>query len=333
MDLLRFFDQLKEVRVGVIGDLFLDLYIIGSVHRISPEAPVPVLSVEQSKEMLGGAGNALLGMIALGLKVSFFGRVGEDLTGCKVREFLHTAGVDTDFLVTEKKFMTPQKHRMVASNQQLLRVDYEELKLLSDEVYTLLQQSIESFLNRIDILAISDYNKGLLIPELTTQLIQRAREKKIDVIVDPKGVNYSKYQNATLIKPNLNEAYIASGCDLYTPLKTVAKNLLDQVACDFLVITQSEKGMTLFSQNSFEELNIPAYVHEVKDVTGAGDTVLAMLVAAISQQLDPYTAMSFANIAASIAVGKVGCAQVTSQEFIDCHTHLRKVEQNPCRQA
>lgn len=314
-----FFSSLPNYRVGVVGDIILDRYTIGKVKRISPEAPVLILSAEEEKEMLGGASNALLGMKSLGLSVSLMGRIGADSAGEKALALLEEEGVFGNFLVKDPSWITPQKHRMVASSQQLLRIDKEHITPISHPTYMQLISMVDAFLSEIDLLALSDYGKGLFTKEFCQYLITKAKERKIPVLIDPKGTDYSKYEGASIIKPNLKEAYEATKEE--GPLERIASLLFEKTFCDLLIITKSEEGISLFYNNPFERIDIPSIVREIKDVTGAGDTVLAMTAAGVVSGLEMPQTMNLANIAASIAIEKMGCVRVTAKEIIERFEH------------
>lgn len=312
MDILNLF---RSKRALMVGDFMLDVYTYGAVDRISPEAPVPVLRVEREEERAGGAGNAILNMTSLGLSVIACGRVGKDAAGTSFLTVLEKEGVDVSNILIDNDFRTPVKKRMIAEHQQLLRVDYESVPPLLSELEKESMQRMDSLVSRVDVVAISDYAKGFLTEKIIKKLIASARKYHIPVIVDPKGACFKKYDGATLLKPNLGEAAIAAGLDKRSSLKLIAERLLKRVSVDQLMITRSREGISLFAKKGGIQKDFPALVREVKDVTGAGDTVLAMVTAAFANGIDDDIWPFLANVAAGMVVEKIGCARVTLQEL------------------
>lgn len=313
VNLLSAFTSLHEVNVGVIGDLVIDKYIIGSVARISPEAPVPVVVAQEQKHIPGMAGNVALNLVSLGAKVRLFGRVGSDKEGLHFKEYLSGFGVNMEGVVFQPEFPTPVKERVIASGQQLLRIDYEKVDHITAECETNLIDQLALVISELDIIALSDYKKGLLTTSLIGKIIKLAKQHHVKVIVDPKGEDYSKYQGSFLIKPNLQEAYLAAKLPKGVPLEDVASVLLTTTQAKHILITRSEDGMSLFSSGAKEE-HFPVNARQVKDVTGAGDTVLAMMSFAIANGLGVKESIILANIAASLVIQKMGCAQVNLSE-------------------
>lgn len=313
---------LKPARALVIGDFMLDVYTKGSVQRISPEAPVPVLCVEEENSHPGGAGNAILNLVSLGMEVVAIGRVGNDLYGRELVAALEKERVDCNNIFLDNHFSTPVKKRMIADHQQLLRVDYENPTVLSAELERKVCTALPELLKRTDVVAISDYAKGFLSDELLYQVIHQARERKIPVIVDPKGINFRKYRGATILKPNLGEAFAAIGMERKCALDEVGRKILEEIEIDILMITRSKEGITLFSREEGRH-DFPAFVHQVKDVTGAGDTVLAVITAAVVNQLDLKLGAVLANVAASIAIERIGCARISLSELSDRLLQIR----------
>ncbi|MCC6127957.1 MAG: D-glycero-beta-D-manno-heptose-7-phosphate kinase [Chlamydiae bacterium] len=298
----------------VIGDFFFDTYITGRVKRISPEAPVPVLEVIKEESRPGGAGNVVLNLIALGAHVFAIGRVGRDREGDLLKERLQKEGVDTSALLTSPLYRTPVKKRLIADSQQLLRVDFEEIEPLDNALEEEILACLPSYIARSQVVAISDYAKGFLSKRLLAAIIEIARREKVPVIVDPKGSDFSKYRGASVLKPNLSEAHTAAKMPFSASLDDVAKHLIEVSQVDLLLITRSEAGMSLFEQNG-ERTDFPVQVKEVKDVTGAGDTVLSCICLALANGLDMHLAAELANLAACISIERLGCVQVTIAEM------------------
>lgn len=305
--------RLDRRRVLVVGDLMLDRYTMGVVRRISPEAPVSILQVQREESRPGGAGNAILSLLALGQEVVSLGRIGADGGGDQLLTGLRTMGVDLRGLLVEEGYQTPVKNRLIAANQQIIRVDFERIEPLSDVLFAQMPSLVDACLEGVSAVAISDYGKGFLTPRLLSLLIERATSRQIPVIVDPKGRDFSRYALSTLIKPNLNEAYEASGLSGES-LEAVAERLFAITRAQHLMITRSEEGISLF-EKSGGRYDFPARLREVRDVTGAGDTVLAVGAAALANGLPVAVGTELANVAAGIAVGRFGCAQVTLSDL------------------
>jgi len=312
--LIGMLSRFNSVKVLVIGDFMLDTYTTGKVKRISPEAPVSILHVLKEESLPGGAGNVALNLASLGAKVYAVGRVGCDIAGDELRDSLEKEGVDIEGVVYQKGFKTPVKNRLIADAQQVLRVDFETITPLPDDVEERVLEQLPELLDKVQIVAISDYGKGLLSRSLLSAIIALAKERKLPVIVDPKGDDFTKYSGATVIKPNLAEAYAASKLPPTATLDQVATTLLKNSQSEMVLITRSEAGMSLYHQSG-TSLDFPVRSKEVKDVTGAGDTVLAMISVALANMLDIKYAAQLANIAAGMAIEKLGCARINLSDM------------------
>ncbi len=313
--LIGILGKIRKVCVAVIGDYLCDTYTIGKVERISPEAPVSVLHVEREERRPGGAGNVLLNLISLGAQTIAIGRVGADSAGRGIIAALAEEGADVRGMVIEEGVPTPVKNRFIAGSQQLLRADFEKIIPLSPSCEQQIIEKLPQLLEKAEAIAISDYGKGFLSPSLLAEIISFGKQKKIPTIVDPKGDSFAKYQGATILKPNLQEAYMATLLPRATSLERVADKIFRETAVEFLMITRSEEGISLFSPSG-ERWNFPTQAREVKDVTGAGDTVLAMLSIAAANGLDTQDGIQLANIAAGVAVERSTCAQVQLSDLI-----------------
>ncbi len=302
--------RLSPANIAVIGDFNLDTYTVGKVRRISPEAPVAVLNVSSIEHRAGSAGNVVLNLLSLGAAVSVIGRVGNDSTGEHLRAIFAGEGISTKGLFIQPGYQTPVKNRVVAENQQIVRVDYEEATPLSEMLEQMIIDSLPTLLAEVSVIAISDYDKGFLSRTLLAAIFEYAKNYQKMVIVDPKGIDFSKYQGATLIKPNLSELYAAANMSREVPIEHAAVKVLEIVNAQALMVTRSESGISLFYDNGKQE-DYPVRVHEVKDVTGAGDTVLAMLAYGIASGLSFAEVTPLCNIAASIAIECFGCTRVT----------------------
>ncbi len=308
------FQHFRPFTVLVIGDFFFDTYITGRVKRISPEAPVPVLEVLRQESRPGGAGNVALNLAAIGAHVLAIGRMGYDAEGQQLKHRLQADGVDVSAFVIQSSYQTPVKRRFIADSQQLLRVDFETVEPLPFELEEQLLSLLPSLMERSQIVAISDYGKGFLTRSLIAKTIQMAQSSGVPVIVDPKGLDFTKYRGATVLKPNASEAYAAANMSSSSSLDEVAQHLLDLSRVDQLLITRSEAGMSLFESGKARK-DFPVRSREVKDVTGAGDTVLSFICLALANGLDMDQAAQLANIAACISVERLGCVQVTLAEL------------------
>jgi D-glycero-beta-D-manno-heptose-7-phosphate kinase len=308
------FSRLSPVRVAVIGDYMYDTYTTGKVRRISPEAPVSVLHVQREESRPGGAGNVVLNLISLGATVVAIGRVGHDSAGKNIVKALEDEGVNTDGIIFQNQFQTPVKNRLIADAQQILRVDIENISPIPEQIEQAIVDRLPALLESVDIIAISDYGKGFLSRSLLMAIIETAKLKDIPVIVDPKGDDFTKYQGATVLKPNLHEAYAAAKMPQEASLEQVAEVLFKKVVVDMLMITRSEAGISLFTRDG-KHMDFPVRSKEVKDVTGAGDTVLAMVSVAIGNDLDIKYGAQLANIAAGIAIERLGCARINLSDL------------------
>jgi rfaE bifunctional protein kinase chain/domain len=304
-------------RIVVLGDLMLDEFIWGRVRRISPEAPVPVVEVERQSRAIGGAGNVVSNLVALGAEASPLGVVGDDEAGVRLRESFVQLGVDPDGIVTDPTRPTTTKARIVAHNQQVVRADRESREPVSasveDEIIRLFQAKID----RADAMVVSDYNKGLLTARLLSAVLRDAREKGRIVCLDPKMRSFSSYQPVTMITPNAQEAGEAAGVEIVDgkTLEEAGWKLLSSIDCSAVLITRGEEGMALFTAGA-EIAHIPTVAREVYDVTGAGDTVIAALALSLASRGSFAEAAILANHAAGVVVGKLGTATVTREELL-----------------
>ena len=302
--------RFDKAQVLVVGDLMLDRYWQGPTSRISPEAPVPVVKVEQHEDRPGGAANVALNVTALGAGVSLVGLVGEDEAGKALEKQLQSARVNCSFSTTQSE-PTITKLRVISRHQQLIRLDFEEpfSHDYSDEI----ANATLPLLDNVGVLVLSDYGKGTLSD--CQQLIAQAKAQNVSVLVDPKGSDFARYRGATLLTPNLSEfEAIVGHCKTEDELVSRGQALAKELDLDALLVTRSEQGMTLIRANR-EELHFPARAREVFDVTGAGDTVISTLAAALAAGEDLPNAVALSNIAASIVVGKLGTAAISAPEL------------------
>ncbi len=308
--LAKAFSHFQPFKALVLGDFMLDTYTTGKVKRISPEAPVPVMEVLKQESRPGGAGNVALSLAALGAQVYAVGRIGSDLEGAELKRLLDCA--DTQSLLVEKEYKTPVKNRLIADSQQLIRVDFETITPLCPQLEEKIIQDLHELTPKVQVVAVSDYGKGFLTNRLIQKAIEIANQHRIPIIVDPKGIDFAKYSGSTVLKPNLGEAYVAAKCAPSAGLDEVASRLLSLT--EVLLITRSEMGISVFHRDQ-ERFDFPVRSKEVKDVTGAGDTVLAMIALSLANGLDIQLAAGLANIAAGIVIERLGCAAVTLSEL------------------
>lgn len=316
------FARAREVRALVIGDLMLDEYLWGKAERISPEAPVQVVDVRREDMRLGGAGNVVNNLLALGAGVSVCSVIGGDENGTILRHAFTGKGADVNGVFEDPMRMTSKKTRVLAANQQIVRIDRETREDISPDFEDRILAFVADPNNVWDIILVSDYGKGLLTSRVLAGVIGSAKQRGIPVVVDPKGTNYAKYRGATLITPNRKEAEVASRVSISDTesLHRAADCLLAEGAYDALLITRSSEGMSLFFPEG-EDIHIPTVAREVYDVTGAGDTVVATLGVGLACGLSFELAARLANVAAGIAVGKVGTSTVSPGEIIGSIRH------------
>ena len=308
----------KQPAILVIGDLMIDHYIWGNATRLSPEAPVPIVNVKNESTTLGGAGNVVQNLVALGANVTVAGVIGDDATGRQLIEVLENEGVKTDTIIKDSARPTTIKTRVLAGRHQLVRVDREITDPLSSELENELAEKLTAVIHKADIIIFSDYNKGLFAPALTQRLIKIATGRQKQVIVDPKGLNYEKYKGAFLIKPNrkeLAEAAKTESIKNIAELHAAAKTVFAQTETAYLVVTLSEEGMAILTPESSKLLSVKAT--EVFDVTGAGDTVIATITYFLALGFTVEEACDLANHAAAIVIRHVGSATTTIDEIIN----------------
>lgn len=314
MDLSKF----NDCSVMAIGDLIIDEYIWGKVERISPEAPVQIVSVQSESYTLGGAGNVINNLRSLGARVFAFGVIGAGRYGELMRKKLEALGVDTAGVACEKNRPTTRKTRIIAASQQVLRIDRETCREISSSTFAELIQRIKAVIPAVDIVLISDYGKGVVSRSLFTEIVETARKAGKMTIADPKGIHFDKYNGATLLTPNLKEAALAAGIETVTPNTSIeaGRRLQETLKVENLLITCGKDGMVLFEKDK-EPFKIRAEARQVFDVSGAGDTVLAVLGLAMAAGESLQEAALIANAAAGIVVGKVGTATVSPKELSD----------------
>jgi len=308
--------KFDKCRLLVVGDLMIDEYVWGNVDRISPEAPVQVVAANYQDNTLGGSGNVVNNLAALGADVAVLGVVGSGRDGELLLNVLSELGLDPAGIIQETGRPTTKKTRIIAEHQQVLRIDRETKKKVSAETFASIIALAEKIIPNVDVILISDYGKGLITRELITELVNLANTNGKITIADPKGLDFSKYAGITLLTPNKKEASLASGVEIMDEksLASAGDLLLKKSEVDKLLITCGKDGMVLL-EPGHKPYTISTKAREVYDVSGAGDTVIAVLGLGIAAGLSFPEAVTLANTAAGIVVGKVGTATVARQEL------------------
>jgi rfaE bifunctional protein kinase chain/domain len=323
--LKQILSEFKNKNIAVLGDMMLDEYIIGEVDRISPEAPVPVVNVKTESYVLGGAANVINNLHNLGSKVTAFGIIGQDDTGKKLEKELEKKKIDTEGIIEDKDRPTIVKKRVIAHNQQLLRLDWENKKAIDLYMESRILEILRQKIDKIDALILSDYNKGFLTAGLVKELIKLANEKNKYIVVDPKPDNVLNYIGATSMTPNTKEAISCNNgkeIENEKDFETMGQKLREKLSLENILITRSEKGMSLFGKEEIK--SIPTFAKEVYDVTGAGDTVISVFTLAAASGASFYEAAKIANAAAGIVVGRIGTSTLTIDELVEFYSELYK---------
>ena len=318
-ELIKFIDQFEDKEIIVIGDIMLDHFVKGSVSRISPEAPVPVVNVESEDFVAGGAGNVAVNLAVLGAKPTLVSVVGQDIKGNILTQFLKDKGVNTSYITIDSARPTTQKVRIVAERQQVVRVDRESKAKLEANTAKTCMQNFKKALKTAKGVVMSDYGKGMLSDHNIQEIIALCNAKKIPVCVDPKIDNFLKYKNITCMTPNTKEAWEGMGLPPKKEEKAIldlGKKILKTLKAKSILITRSAQGMSLFEQGpKIKTTTIHATAKEVFDVTGAGDTVISVLTLALACGATLQQAAYIANEAAGLVVAKLGTACVTPKEI------------------
>ncbi len=316
----RFLSQdILHIKVAVIGDMMTDRYVMGAVNRISPEAPVPVNLVKSQRSVLGGAANTAANLASLGCHVYVAGMRGKDTNGDVLSKLLQEAGIDSTGLLLADQYQTTTKVRILGARQQMMRLDFEEKKSPTQEEQDALLSWLEKLLQQgLQSIVLSDYGKGMITDDVAQAVIQKAAPYQVPVLVDPKGSDWTKYTGAFGITPNLKELSDCAGCDIPNeegPIETIGEEIRKKFHLTHLFVTRSEKGITCLSENG--AIHRASVAQDVFDVSGAGDTVMAVTAAAVADGIDMETTLELANRAAGIAVSKVGTYQVKREEVLE----------------
>ncbi len=320
VDFDKLFNDISKIKVAVIGDVMLDTYWWGNVERISPEAPVPVVAVDKREKRIGGAGNVALNVQALGANVAMLTILGDDEDGVQLKQLLLDNNIDTRFILESKKRITTNKIRIISRNQQMMRLDAEHTDDIDETDETKLKGQIEKYVlsEKPNVVILEDYNKGILTKDVIEHAIELCNKNNIVITVDPKRKNFFSYKNATLFKPNLHEVFTSLNLlpeeisiDL---LSNIHNKLKENLNHSISMITLSEKGV--FYQENNNKNIIPSHRRNIADVSGAGDTVIAVASLVYASAKNIHLATEVANIAGGIVCEEVGTASINKEKLL-----------------
>lgn len=312
------FAQFSDVNVLVIGDLMLDSYVFGRVDRISPEAPVPVVSVQSREDRLGGAANVALNLKRLGGKVEVASVVGNDKSGHDLIELLNAEGISTAGIVTSKDRTTTVKQRIIGNSAQMMRVDEENLNPLYPSEYELMHRWIIENIHRFNIILFEDYDKGVITPDLIHNVVALANQNDIPTVVDPKKNNFLSYKGVTLFKPNLKE--IKEGLNLTKDLSneqhliSAVQELQNVLSATYVMVTLSERGVVM--TDGKEYLHIPAHLRSISDVSGAGDTVISVAAMCLACKASIWDIAFLSNLAGGLVCEQIGVVPIDKDQLL-----------------
>lgn len=320
-------EEFSRKRILVIGDVMLDWFIWGSVARISPEAPVPVVEVQRESRYPGGAANVARNITPFGTSVELAGLYGKDPNGQLLTDTLAACNIGTRFCLEEEAFPTITKTRVVARQQQVVRIDREKRRAISEDQVTALMERLEPLLSGLDGIIIEDYGKGLVTAHLIESLLAIVPKEDLVITVDPKPGNPIEWRGVTTVKPNRAEAFACAGVEDVNrdtgldplkdrPLLEVGKSLLERWACPQILLTLGEQGMLVFTKGE-DPVLVPAKAREVFDVSGAGDTAIAIYTLGLCSGLSSPAAAKISNLASSIVVGKLGTSPIEKEELLE----------------
>ncbi|MFH1115262.1 MAG: D-glycero-beta-D-manno-heptose 1-phosphate adenylyltransferase [Pseudomonadota bacterium] len=309
--------KMKPAPILVAGDVMVDEYILGDVERISPESPVPVLVARDRLRRLGGAGNVVRNLVSMGGRVALFATLGKDESGEWFKQHCEAMAVDAFWLKEDPSRPTTIKTRVVARNQQIVRIDEEYTGEIGPDIESAVIQDVKNVIPQVKAVIVSDYGKGFLTSTLLKALLSMAGETGLPVFVDPKGMDYTRYRGAAYITPNVREASMASGVEIRDKetLTRAGKTLLDQTGAKGIILTRGREGITLVTRDA--DKDFPVKPVEIVDVTGAGDTVISTLALAVASGLPIEEAIGLANLAASLVVSRFGAASVTLEQMAE----------------
>lgn len=310
------FNRIQQQKIIVVGDIMLDAYLFGSVDRISPEAPVPVVNHKHEEYRLGGAANVALNIAAMGATPIVIGVTGNDADAVKMNMVFEKRSIATDFLVKEADRPTTVKTRIIGNSHQLLRVDKESTHTITNETKKKVLENVLKALPQAQALILEDYDKGLLDEELIASIVDACNKAKVPVAVDPKKRNFLSYKNVTLFKPNLKE--IKEGLKLHSldsmrEIEEAAQQLLQQLNLKYIMVTLSERGVLICDTQ--HTLHFPAHVRKIADVSGAGDTVISIAALCLAQQLPAREIAILSNLAGGLVCEEVGVVPINKEQF------------------
>ena len=315
--------QDKVPKILVVGDLMIDYYLLGSSDRISPESPVPIIDINNENTLLGGAGNVITNLKALGSEIDVISVLGDCNNSIELIKLLEKINISTKYLIIQEGRIASKKTRIIVAKQQVLRYDRESTNEISNDSQNTILNTFKKIISNYDIVLLSDYGKGVLTAKLTRSLISTAKKYGKKVLVDPKGRDYSKYKGAYLLTPNIKEASEASNINIIDNIsltKAITK-LKSKYDLEVSIITLSEGGVAVYD-NKFRIH--PTITREVFDVTGAGDTIIASLGFALACEINIDDAIEFANLAAAVVVGKIGSASATLNEINEYESSINQ---------
>jgi len=317
-NLADFIPHFSDCRVLVVGDVMVDRFVYGEVNRISPEAPVPVIQITREVVSLGGAGNVVRNLFALGARPVLVSAIGRDANGEKVNDLIaNLTGVEADLHMSAARETTVKTRYFSADGHHMLRADRETIEPLSADDEDVLLSAVRRQINRISVLILSDYAKGVVTDKVASELLRLARMVGVPAIVDPKGRNFSRYQKASVLTPNRSELSEGAGMPATNSAQIVsaARSVVDACGISAVLVTRSAQGMTLVEKHSDTPQHFPTHGREVADVTGAGDTVVATLSLALASGASLGDAVNLANAAAGVVISRLGTAVATSRDL------------------
>lgn len=314
----------RNLRIGVIGDMMIDDYLIGSVDRISPDAPVPIVSIKNERFSLGGAASVVNNLRNLGANILCFGVIGRDFNGNRLLKKLQKKGVDTSGIIDVDDRPTIVKKRVISSNYQLLRLDWENSNYIRTSTENILFEKIKNSIQSLNAVILSDYGKGLLTPRITKQIIELCKKNNIIVTVDSKSGNIENYYGATSMILNKKEAFECLGLNSMDNINRVGEKLKIKLGLNHLLLTKDEDGIILFKSN--EIINMPTYVNECFDPTGVREAVISLYTLGLASGLKSKIAAKIANVVVGIVVGKIGTSVVTVDEILEFYNKIYKEE-------
>ena len=311
MNISQLFKQFQNTKVLVLGDVMIDAYFYGSVSRISPEAPVPIVNLKNKEQRLGGAANVALNLKALGAEPIICSIKGNDTDGQKLKELCKKHGLITHGLINDYKRETTVKTRVIGNSHQLLRIDEETTSDIDQSVEDLVYEAVNSMISEIDVLIFQDYNKGLLTASLIQRVIALCKSNKVPVVVDPKFQNFFEYQGVTLFKPNRKELQQSENISeslSVSDIKNLAESVRQKLKAEKIMTTLSEDGVLIV--NKKETLHLPAHARKIVDVSGAGDSVLSVAALCVAADISDGVTAELSNLAGGIVCEQVGVVPI-----------------------